>query len=177
MLFASAAFARLLHRLSGVAPRSRRAEARRFRPGMDYTVATYAAMPEEGEALLDAVLTAVGTGTGTGTTGTTGTDAAAAAAAAAAAWESGEFGGFEAYVEADADEAAEASAVFRLDDVSEPLVQNLLSHNSLSLVMRDSGVLRFVKYVSAAAPGSRFDVSAEYGLDPVGASDGEEDTQ
>lgn len=34
--------------------------------------------------------------------------------------------------------------------------------NVLSLVMRDEGIMRFVKYVSAAAPGSRWDIAMEY---------------
>jgi hypothetical protein len=34
--------------------------------------------------------------------------------------------------------------------------------NCLSIVLRDQGVMRFVKYVSAAAPGSRWDVAAEF---------------
>ncbi|KAJ1563505.1 Prolyl 3-hydroxylase ogfod1, partial [Cladochytrium tenue] len=36
------------------------------------------------------------------------------------------------------------------------------ANNSLSIVMRDPGVLKFVKYVGGAAPGSRWDVAAEY---------------
>ena len=34
--------------------------------------------------------------------------------------------------------------------------------NRLLLVLRDVGVMRFVKYVSASAPGSRWDVCCEY---------------
>ena len=34
--------------------------------------------------------------------------------------------------------------------------------NRLLLVLRDEGVMRFVKYVSASAPGSRWDVCCEY---------------
>jgi hypothetical protein len=34
--------------------------------------------------------------------------------------------------------------------------------NALSLVLRDEGLLRFVKCVSMAAPGSRWDVGAVY---------------
>jgi prolyl 3-hydroxylase /prolyl 3,4-dihydroxylase len=34
--------------------------------------------------------------------------------------------------------------------------------NTLSLVTRDEGVMRFVKYVSAFAPGSRWDVASEF---------------
>jgi len=34
--------------------------------------------------------------------------------------------------------------------------------NALSLTLRPPGTMKFVKYVSAAAPGSRWDVAAEY---------------
>ena len=34
--------------------------------------------------------------------------------------------------------------------------------NRLLLVLRDEGVMRFVKYVSAAAPGCRWDVCGEF---------------
>jgi hypothetical protein len=45
--------------------------------------------------------------------------------------------------------------------------------NHLLLVLRDEGVMRFVKYVSAAAEGSRWDVCGEYevGLVEVDESD------
>lgn len=44
--------------------------------------------------------------------------------------------------------------------------------NSLNLVLRDEGLMRFVKYVSYAAPSSRWDVAMEYLPEPD--SDGEE---
>ena len=34
--------------------------------------------------------------------------------------------------------------------------------NALSLVAREPDAMKFIKYVSAAAPGSRWDVAAEY---------------
>lgn len=45
--------------------------------------------------------------------------------------------------------------------------------NRLLLVLRDEGVMRFVKYVSAAAEGSRWDVCGEYevGMIEVDESD------
>ena len=46
--------------------------------------------------------------------------------------------------------------------------------NCLLLVLRDEGVLRFVKYVSAAAPGSRWDICSEF---EVGMVDDEEDEE
>lgn len=41
-------------------------------------------------------------------------------------------------------------------------------------VMRDAGVMRFVKYVNAQAPGSRWDVAGEYSVVPVDEEGAEE---
>ena len=43
--------------------------------------------------------------------------------------------------------------------------------NSLLLVLRDEGVMRFVKYVSASAEGSRWDVCGEYEVGMVEEDD------
>jgi len=83
-------------------------------------------------------------------------------------WQSGDVGGFECYIEADGQDSAEAAEVYKTDysEEEEPLLLSVSAAcNTLSLVMRDSGVMRFVKYVSANAPGSRWDISAEYELD------------
>lgn len=53
-LFASAAFARLLHWLTGARPRTHRTRVRRYRSGLDYTVGTYDALLQSAE---DVVLT------------------------------------------------------------------------------------------------------------------------
>ena len=45
--------------------------------------------------------------------------------------------------------------------------------NTLLLVLRDQRVLRFVKYVSALAPGSRFDVCGEYEIAMIESDDEE----
>ena len=47
--------------------------------------------------------------------------------------------------------------------------------NKLLLVLRDERVMRFVKYVSAAAPGSRWDICGEYevGMVEEGSNDSE----
>lgn len=45
-------------------------------------------------------------------------------------------------------------------------------NNTLNLVMRDEGVMRFVKYVSASAPGSRWDIAVEY---EIAQKEGEEE--
>jgi prolyl 3-hydroxylase /prolyl 3,4-dihydroxylase len=47
--------------------------------------------------------------------------------------------------------------------------------NHLLLVLRDEGVMRFVKYVSAAAEGSRWDVCGEYEVGIVEVDESDED--
>ena len=44
--------------------------------------------------------------------------------------------------------------------------------NRLLLVLRDERVMRFVKYVSAAAPGSRWDVCGEYEVGMIQEEEG-----
>jgi hypothetical protein len=83
ILFPSAAFRTWLALLSGMVPMQYAAEARRFRPGLDYTLAT----AEEGDSRLDVVLGLTpdlevkGKGKGK----------------AEANWESGEWGGWEVW--------------------------------------------------------------------------------
>jgi hypothetical protein len=43
--------------------------------------------------------------------------------------------------------------------------------NRLLLVLRDEGVMRFVKYVSAAAEGSRWDVCGEFEIGVIDVED------
>lgn len=38
--------------------------------------------------------------------------------------------------------------------------------NTLNLVLRDEGLMRFVKYLSVAAPSSRFDIAMTYQPEP-----------
>ena len=47
--------------------------------------------------------------------------------------------------------------------------------NHLLLVLRDEGVMRFVKYVSAAAEGSRWDVCGEYEVGIVEVDESDDD--
>ncbi|KXS12350.1 hypothetical protein M427DRAFT_114212 [Gonapodya prolifera JEL478] len=58
------------------------------------------------------------------------------------------------------------------DDDSGALLNLTPSFNTLSIVLRDGGVMRFVKYLSATAGGSRWDVIGEF---EVGAVEMEED--
>jgi hypothetical protein len=47
--------------------------------------------------------------------------------------------------------------------------------NRLLLVLRDEAVMHFVKYVSAAAGGSRWDVCGEYEIGVLQMNEGEDD--
>lgn len=57
-----------------------------------------------------------------------------------------------------------------------PLLTQPVSFNRLLLVLRDPGVMRFVKYLSAAAPGSRWDVGGEWEVGML-EEEGEEETK
>ncbi|KAK3722940.1 putative component of NuA3 histone acetyltransferase complex [Vermiconidia calcicola] len=53
------------------------------------------------------------------------------------------------------------------------LVSNPASWNTLNVVLRDQGTLKFVKYVSQSAPGDRWDFAGCVEVEPDGASDDE----
>lgn len=60
------------------------------------------------------------------------------------------------------------------DDADGTLLTVQAGFNRLLLVLRDESVMRFVKYVSASAPGSRWDVCCEYEV-YMAQEDSEED--
>ena len=61
------------------------------------------------------------------------------------------------------------------DDSDGPLLTQAVSFNKLLIVLRDPGVMRFVKYLSAGAKGSRWDVGGEWevGMVEEVSADGE----
>lgn len=156
-LLCSETFARLVRRLTTLTLTHHYAQVRRFRPGLDYTVAHYGCMTKDPR--LDAVLCFV--------------DESSHDGEAAEAWESGEVGGFHAYLLADEDEAKPAE-VYRgpADDEDSGVLNVSAGFNKLSLVLRDEGLMSFVKYLSYQAPGSRWDVAVTY--IPEDDSDSEE---
>ena len=140
----SAPFVQLMGALSGLTPEACATEIRRFRPGLDYTLAhvgTRAARPT-----LDATLCFVGSDS----------------AAQRALWESGDVGGFECHVQSSKEDEHGAAEVYRADDASAGVTSIHAQANALSIVARDTDAMKFIKFVSAAAPGSRWDVAAEY---------------
>jgi len=134
-----------------------RGRIRRFRPGLDYTVAHYGILTKK--AVLDATLCfCFGNGEQCRVDEETGD---LIGSDADAVWASGDCGGFECYIEAD-DEAEEGSAE-AADEYDDEDDSELLSvsacNNTFSLVYRDPGTMRFVKYVGCRAPS---DISMEY---------------
>lgn len=220
-LFPSPAFRHLLANISQLVPIGvRPIQIRRFRPGLDYTLAR-----SDAEAVLDVTLdltpdaASAAMRKATGTNGTIPKGLAGKRKTLTAdkkisqtsekisksiakklkeAWETGEVGGWEAYMppadesddpavygsgkgereideeEEEQEEEMEIDMENEEDDDDDDeeedsqgeddgVLLNLIPQfNTLSLVLRDEGVMRFVKYLSASAGGSRFDVSAEY---------------
>ena len=171
-VFKSAAFGRWLGFISSLGfPLGQRGRIRRFRPGLDYTVAHYGVLTTN--AVLDATLCfAAGDGKQCAfdeeTNELIGSDNDAM-------WESGDVGGFECYIAADesGDDQGPDAEYDEEDDTK--LLSVSASNNTLSLVYRDPGTMRFVKYVSASAPSSRWDVAFEYDVKSDDTDDDESD--
>lgn len=167
---------------------------RRFRRGADYALAT----SHEGEPRLEVCLGFTPSG-GWGVDeeeveeeeeekvapGKKGKKAAAAAAkakvakaaAAAKAEEEDDVGGHEVYMAADDDDDSDA-AIYKAttgDEEDNVLFTVPAAWNKMSIVLRDSGVLRFVKYVSRNAKGDRWDVSGLFGVGDDGEDEDEDD--
>ncbi|KIJ69896.1 hypothetical protein HYDPIDRAFT_78857 [Hydnomerulius pinastri MD-312] len=198
-LFPSAAFRAWLSVLTRLIPLSYSVEARRFRPGMDYTLAT----SEDGDSRLDVVL---GLTPQVNEEKKNGKAKAKEEDEEPTGWHSGEWGGWECYMAPHGEEddpAVYRSGSSKKSESKEPsklggdtdedgnemeaeeqegdgeedstLLTVQPTFNCLLLVLRDEGVLRFVKYVSAAAPGSRWDVCGEYEVGMVEDAEEEEE--
>ncbi|GAA5887986.1 hypothetical protein JCM5296_001521 [Sporobolomyces johnsonii] len=173
----SPAFAALLASLTSLLPTAYTTSIRRFRPGLDYTLARGEPAGEgegegEGQAKLDV---------GLGLTPRLEGDEAEL-------WEAGECGGWdiwlvgdeggdeatyggggggggaqkEAEAEADKEETEQGAGQDDEEEDESTLLTLAPEWNRLHLVLRDPGVLAFVKYVSARAPSSRWDIAGEW---------------
>ncbi|SJX61947.1 related to TPA1-Poly(A)-binding protein involved in translation termination efficiency [Sporisorium reilianum f. sp. reilianum] len=63
------------------------------------------------------------------------------------------------------------------DDFDGVLLNLTPSFNTLSVVLRDEGVMRFVKYLAASAGGSRWDVIGEYEIGAIEVEEDDEDAE
>lgn len=153
-LFRSIQFAKWLYQVTQLKTLKDRILIRRFRPGHDFTLATKldSHNDETNDSILDGTLEAT-----LNLTPTSG-------------WENGEWGGYElcmideAPQEDDSEKLNEdEAAIYRSSDTDESIVyESQACWNKLCLMFRDPSVMKFVKYVSADAAGSRWDVSAEW---------------
>ncbi|KAI8807187.1 Oxoglutarate and iron-dependent oxygenase degradation C-term-domain-containing protein [Cladochytrium replicatum] len=145
-LFESEPFRRYLSLLTNLVPLASRGQSRRFRPGLDYTLATSnASIP-----VLDATLCFAGGGNNS-----------ESRRESEEKWKTNEVGGYECYVTED--EGNDDPAIYRgVKGSGGALVTVSAAWNCLVLVFREPGVMRFVKYVSGKAPGSRWDIGFEY---------------
>ena len=139
--------------------------ARRFRRGLDYTVAHHGLLMDE--SVLDATLCFVA---GRGKDVQTEMEEMEEDKIHEddVKWQSGDLGGFECYISADVEEegggpAAPADEYNEEDDTE--LLSVSASNNTLNLVYRDEGTMRFVKYVGSKAPSSRYDIAMVYSVD------------
>lgn len=83
-----------------------------------------------------------------------------------------EVGGVEVYMAGD-DDAAEDAAVYKSSgDDDNILFFQAATWNKMTMVLRDSGALRFVKYVSRKAKGDRWDISGVFEVEEPDDEDG-----
>jgi len=145
-LFKSTAFGKWLGYITSLDyPLGQRGRVRRFRPGLDYTVAHYGLLTTH--SVLDATLCFCA-GNGEQCTFDEETNELIGSDDDAI-WESGDVGGFECYIAADEggeDDNDGRDAEYDDEDDTR-LLSVSASNNTLSLVYRDPGTMRFVKYV------------------------------
>ena len=100
---------------------------------------------------------------------------AEAEAEEAAAEEIDDVGGHEVYMAGD-DEADEDAAIYKSSgDDDNILFHQAAAWNKMTLVLRDSGTLKFVKYVSRRANGDRWDIAGTYGVEEQDDDEEEDD--
>jgi prolyl 3-hydroxylase /prolyl 3,4-dihydroxylase len=160
-LFEHPAFRKWLYHATGLEVTSQRAIARHFRPGSDYTLATeHTTSVPNLEATLCLTPSAKKVQSSTKAKGI---GARAALANRMTGWENGEFGGYEVYLAPNLDEEADP-AVYKATEEGDDgvLMSRDAAWNYLTLAVRDQGTLKFVKYVSRAAWGGRWDVTSEW---------------
>ena len=89
--------------------------------------------------------------------------------------EEGGVGGHEVYMAGD-DEDDEDAAVYKSSaDDDNVLFFQAAAWNKMTLVLRDSGTLRFIKYVSHSAKGDRWDISGTYEIEEQEGGEEDED--
>jgi prolyl 3-hydroxylase /prolyl 3,4-dihydroxylase len=83
-----------------------------------------------------------------------------------------EVGGHEVYMAGDEENNEDAAIYKTSSDDDNILFFQAAAWNKMTLVLRDSGALRFVKYVSQKAKGDRWDISAAFDVQDQEEGDG-----
>jgi Rps23 Pro-64 3,4-dihydroxylase Tpa1-like proline 4-hydroxylase len=95
----------------------------------------------------------------------------------ATAEEIDDVGGHEVYMAGD-DEADEDAAIYKSSgDDDNILFHQAAAWNKMTLVLRDSGTLKFVKYVSRRANGDRWDIAGTYEVEEQDDDDDGDDVE
>ncbi|KAI1828150.1 Oxoglutarate and iron-dependent oxygenase degradation C-term-domain-containing protein [Xylaria intraflava] len=91
----------------------------------------------------------------------------------------GEVGGHEVYMAGDEGDDNEDAAIYKSsnDEGDNILFFQAAAWNCMSLVLRDSGALRFVKYVSRRAKGDRWDICGTFEVEEEEDDEGDEPGQ
>jgi prolyl 3-hydroxylase /prolyl 3,4-dihydroxylase len=146
-------FLRYLYLVTMIPLKESKHEIRRFRCGLDYLVANMSSLLSD-QALLDVTMCFVNN----------------KLKKYQRLWDSGDIGGYECYIEADKDiDSAATAEIYRVNEENPEEDTELLSiqggFNRLNIVLRDTGVMKFIKFVSYRAPSSRWDLAMEYKID------------
>ncbi|KAJ9471865.1 Prolyl 3 [Diplonema papillatum] len=80
-------------------------------------------------------------------------------------WITGDVGGFECFIAAESSDLVAAETYGNGDDAANDLLSLEAVGNTFSIVARDEQMMRFTKYVSAFAPGSRWDIATSYEIE------------
>jgi len=158
-LFLHPAFRKWLYHVTGLEITAQRTLARHFRPGSDYTLATELTSPTP---QLEATLSLTPSSLRPKFSKVQGIGARAALSNRQTGWSSGEFGGYEVYLAPNSEEDNDPAVYKSAETDDAVLVSSDASWNVFTLVLRDTGVLKFVKYVSKSAWGGRWDITSEW---------------
>jgi len=160
----SVVFKKWLKKVTSLVTTSEQILVRRFRPGQDFILATttekqIARNNKELNAVLEATINLTPTAVNTKN------------------WQSGEFGGYELCMSTkrdDSDNEEDDPAIYKSSDGNDDsvLYTNQCKWNSITLMLRDPSVLKFIKYVSINAKGSRWDITGQWNVE---GEDGEEE--
>ncbi|BFZ58905.1 putative component of NuA3 histone acetyltransferase complex [Savitreella phatthalungensis] len=202
-LIASMPFKTFLEHITGETILSRRVAVRRFRPGLDYTLATsskHRILQVQWSLTPDPTVATAGY---EGELGPEAIDLVSRPISGPASeeepsvftiperetgrsdhWKAGEFGGYTCFMQPD-DEADQDAAIYRASTSHEKQASSstggvLLTHppsfDRLHIVLKDPGLLAFTKYVATGAGGSCWDVLGEFVVADLD-DDGDEDEE